>query len=85
MNNLLINPPGYSYIRVMNGEHPIGLLKLSTHLKSKGENVEYFDFVPAKEFCSDFNILNNSDTFDIIKKYSSYMGGEELRCYKGQE
>ena len=83
MNNLLINPPGYSHVRPMNAEYSIGLLKLSTHLKSKGENVEYFDFVPDKEFCSCFNVLNNGSDFNTFKYDAS--DAQDLKCYKGQE
>lgn len=83
MNNLLINPPGYSYVRPMNSEYSIGLLKLSTYLKSKGENVEYFDFVPNKEFFSCFNVLNNGSDFRTFKYYSSDI--DQLKCYKSQE
>ena len=82
MNNLLINPPGYSYVRPMNSEYSIGLLKLSTFLKSKGENVEYFDFVPAKEFCSCFNVLNNGSDFNMFQYDSSEV--RDLKCYKEQ-
>jgi len=81
MKNLLIDPPGYSHVKPMMSEYPVGLLKLSSFLKHKGEEVDYFDFFPRKAFVCATTIVNKGDSF---KRFYYGNNEENLRCYKAQ-
>jgi len=82
MKNLLISPPTYSYDELGGGEYPAALLKLSTYLKSKGEEVSYFDFVPLKFFDNKFPYIDGDKSFKIYKFYDNE---NDLKSFKDQE
>jgi radical SAM superfamily enzyme YgiQ (UPF0313 family) len=85
MKNLLINPPGYSHLRPMGAEYPIGLLKLSSYLKSVGEEVDYFDFIPCARFNDPLISINLCDNFKEIDPSNYDQRNRELKCYKNQK
>ena len=86
MKNLLISPPLYSYSNTFNSEMPIALMKLSTHLKSRGEEVELFDFVPYKSFHAMQNVTRQESDFKVIRNQANDgVKHDELKCYSKQE
>ncbi len=66
MKNLLINPPSYTYEEIQSGEYPIALLKLSTLLRSMGEETELFDFQPFKGFGAYQRELNYKNNYELL-------------------
>ena len=86
MKNLLINPPLYSYSFNFSSEMPIALMKLSTHLKSKGEEVEMFDFVPYKSFYATQHETRQDSDFTVLgEKVNDGVKCDDLKCYSKQE
>lgn len=83
MKHLLINPPCYCYNVEAAPEYSLALMRLSTYLGARGDEVEMFDFLPYKTFYTRPVKINGGNDFKLMAPRNEE--DAELRCYKSQK